>query len=106
MSACSRAGAATATSPRGRRNPPKADVIPKQLELFGRVRVDPYYWLNDRTNPKVKAYLEAENAYTDALMVSHQGLATFALRRDRGPDQASRRDGPCFRQWLLLLHAV
>jgi oligopeptidase B len=48
--------------------PPKADVIPKQLELFGRVRVDPYYWLNDRTDPKVKAYLEAENAYTGALM--------------------------------------
>ncbi len=54
--------------------PPKAEVIPKQLELFGRVRVDPYYWLNDRTNPKVRAYLEAENAYTDALMVHTKAL--------------------------------
>jgi oligopeptidase B len=43
-------------------------VIPKELESFGRVRVDPYFWLNDRTNPKVKAYLEAENAYTERLM--------------------------------------
>jgi hypothetical protein len=46
--------------------PPKAAVIPKKLEKFGRTRVDDYYWLNDRNDPKVIAYLEAENAYTDA----------------------------------------
>ena len=54
--------------PSGKPNPPKAAVIPKKLEKFGRTRVDDYYWLKDRTDPKVIAYLEAENAYTDDLM--------------------------------------
>jgi oligopeptidase B len=52
--------------------PPKAAVIPERLERFGRVRFDNYYWLKDRTNPKVIAYLDAENAYTDALMAPTQ----------------------------------
>ncbi|MFY9733347.1 MAG: S9 family peptidase, partial [Candidatus Acidiferrales bacterium] len=30
--------------------------------------VDNYYWLRDKANPEVKAYLESENAYTDAVM--------------------------------------
>jgi oligopeptidase B len=58
----------------GQIKPPQADVIARQLELFGRVRVDPYYWLKDRTDPKVKAYLEAENSYTDALMAHTKSL--------------------------------
>ena len=73
-SACSPAGPAMARTRALNRHRPAADVIPKQLELFGRVRVDPYYWLNDRTNPKVKAYLEAENAYTDAIMAHTKAL--------------------------------
>ena len=28
-------------------------------------RADPYYWMRDREDPAVIAYLEAENAYTD-----------------------------------------
>ena len=48
--------------------PPKATPIPKQLEKFGQTRVDNYYWLKERTDPKVIAYLDAENAYTDAMM--------------------------------------
>ena len=30
--------------------------------------MDNYFWLRDKKNPEVKAYLEAENAYTDAVM--------------------------------------
>jgi oligopeptidase B len=47
--------------------PPSATRIPKWLENFGRTRVDNYYWLKERTDPKVIAYLDAENAYTDAM---------------------------------------
>ncbi len=43
--------------------PPKAKKIPKQLEMHGDVRVDDYYWLNDRENPEVISYLEQENEY-------------------------------------------
>jgi oligopeptidase B len=54
--------------------PPKAEVIPKRLDRFGRARVDNYYWLKDRADPKVAAYLDAENAYTDALMAPTKAL--------------------------------
>ncbi|MDH5585781.1 MAG: S9 family peptidase [Nitrospirota bacterium] len=47
--------------------PPLAKSIPHALEQHGQVRVDPYYWLNDRTNPEVLAYLEKENDYATAL---------------------------------------
>ncbi|SMC64400.1 oligopeptidase B [Moheibacter sediminis] len=43
---------------------PKAKKIEKKLEIHGDVRVDNYYWLNDRENKEVIKYLEDENAYT------------------------------------------
>ncbi len=48
--------------------PPFAEIIPKELTIHGDTRVDNYYWLNERENPKVIAYLEAENAYKDAVL--------------------------------------
>ena len=48
--------------------PPVAKKVPKMTEINGRKLVDNYYWLRDKPNPEVKAYLEAENAYTDAVM--------------------------------------
>ena len=48
--------------------PPRAKTVPQQLEAHGDVRVDDYYWLRDRDDPEVVAYLEAENAYLDAMM--------------------------------------
>ena len=48
----------------------KAKKIDKILEKHGHQRNDPYYWLNDRENPEVIAYIEAENAYTEAQMAS------------------------------------
>src|SRR5438270_8261286 len=48
--------------------PPHAPRHPRQLEAHGRARTDDWYWLRDRDDPAVIAYLEAENAYTDAVM--------------------------------------
>jgi oligopeptidase B len=48
--------------------PPVAKIIPKELTAHGDTRIDNYYWLNERDNPEVMAYLEAENAYKDAMM--------------------------------------
>ena len=42
---------------------PIAKKIPTELVKHGDVRIDDYYWLNDRENPEVIAYLEQENAY-------------------------------------------
>jgi len=43
---------------------PKANQIPKELSIHGYTRQDPYFWLNERENPAVLDYLNAENAYT------------------------------------------
>lgn len=42
---------------------PKADKITKNLEMHDDLRVDNYYWLNDRDNEEVIDYLERENDY-------------------------------------------
>lgn len=46
--------------------PPVAEKIEKKLIMHGDTRIDPYYWLNDRENPKVIDYLNKENDYTKA----------------------------------------
>jgi oligopeptidase B len=48
--------------------PPVAAQRPHLLEAHGDRRIDPYYWLRDRQDPEVIAYLEAENAYTAEAM--------------------------------------
>ncbi|MGA2420655.1 MAG: S9 family peptidase [Candidatus Acidiferrum sp.] len=48
--------------------PPVAKKVPKTTEINGVNLVDNYFWMREKSNPEVKAYLEAENAYTDAVM--------------------------------------
>lgn len=55
-------------------NAPKAKKIDKILEMHGDRRVDPYFWLNERDNPEVISYLEAENQYCDAQMEDTEEL--------------------------------
>ena len=47
---------------------PVADRLPVRSQLHGEERIDDYFWLRDKPNPRVAAYLEAENAYADAVM--------------------------------------
>ena len=54
--------------------PPVAKKVPKATEINGRELVDNYFWLRDKPNPDVAAYLQAENAYTDAVMKPTEGL--------------------------------
>ncbi|MFC4097783.1 S9 family peptidase [Euzebyella saccharophila] len=46
---------------------PVAKKIPHQLEKHGDIRVDPYYWMNERENPEVVNYLNSENDYYNSL---------------------------------------
>jgi oligopeptidase B len=48
--------------------PPAATPVPHKTELHGETRVDDYFWLREKTNPEVIKYLEAENAYTAAVL--------------------------------------
>jgi oligopeptidase B len=54
--------------------PPIARIEHKETLLHGAVLVDDYAWLRDKENPEVTAYLEAENAYADAIMKPLSGL--------------------------------
>lgn len=49
---------------------PVAKKLPKKLKKHNEIRIDDYYWLNDRENPEVIDYLNQENSYYDA-MTSH-----------------------------------
>lgn len=49
--------------------PPHPEKKPKELTApKGQKRTDEYYWLNERENPAVRGYLEAENRYFDSVM--------------------------------------
>jgi oligopeptidase B len=54
--------------------PPVAKKVPRTTEVNGTTLVDNYFWLREKSNPEVRAYLEAENAYTDAVMKPTEGL--------------------------------
>jgi oligopeptidase B len=64
--------------------PPRAKIVPHTLSMHGDVRVDNYYWLNDRENPGVIAYLEAENEYTRAMMAHTEDLQRTLFEEIKG----------------------
>jgi oligopeptidase B len=47
---------------------PVAAKKPTELTIHGHTRIDNYYWLRERENPEVIAYLKAENAYREKMM--------------------------------------
>jgi oligopeptidase B len=50
--------------------PPVARKQPTPTHLHGQTLEDDYRWMREKDSPEVLAYLEAENAYTDASMES------------------------------------
>jgi oligopeptidase B len=55
--------------------PPVADKIHTEKPINGAVLVDDYAWLRERTSPKVRAYLEAENAYAEQVTADQKPFA-------------------------------
>jgi len=55
-------------------SPPQAPRRPHVVSAHGHDREDPWYWLRERDDPGVLAYLEAENAYKDEAMAPLRGL--------------------------------
>src|ERR1700733_598279 len=54
--------------------PPIAKQVPTERTHHGDTVTDPYAWLADPKDPEVIAYLEAENAYAEALTAGLAGL--------------------------------
>jgi len=48
--------------------PPMTEKKTKTTKIHSYSVIDDYFWLREKTNPEVIKHLEAENAYTDAVM--------------------------------------
>ena len=57
--------------------PPLTKRVPKVDIYHGDQREDDYFWLREKSDPKVATYLEAENTYADAMLAD-----TAALQED------------------------
>ncbi|MBI4351507.1 MAG: S9 family peptidase [Elusimicrobia bacterium] len=64
--------------------PPRAKKVPHELVKHGQARTDDYYWLKDRLNPEVTAYLKAENDYAEAAMGHTEKLQEKLFREMKG----------------------
>ena len=58
-----------------RRSLPVAEKIHTEKPINGAVLVDDYGWLRQRSSPKVRQYLEAENAYAEQVTASQKPFA-------------------------------
>lgn len=63
---------------------PKAAIKPKELITNGHKRIDNYYYLNERENPEVIKYLNAENAYLDQELAPVKGLQDKLFEEMKG----------------------
>lgn len=71
---------------------PVAEKRPVELELHDNIRVDNYFWLRDRENPEVIAYLDAENAHTARTLKPFEGLKNIVFEEIKArlqPDEES-----------------
>src|SRR6202162_426381 len=87
--------------------PPIAERRPRVLEAHGDSRVDPYYWLREKDNPEVIAYLEAENAYADLLMAPTEPLQERLYREILGRVQETDTSPPTlYKGWWTYTRSV
>lgn len=64
--------------------PPLAEKLPRELSAHNNIRVDPYYWMNNRDNPNVINYLKSENEYNDKMTAHTKELQTKLFKEMRG----------------------
>lgn len=75
---------------------PVAKVIPKKLKKFGEVRIDNYFWLNDRENPEVIDYLNQENAYYQEKTAHTKDFQTALFEEMKGRIKEDDQSVPYF----------
>ncbi len=72
------------TTPSFSMTPPVAGKIPWQELRHGETVTDDYYWLRNKTDPNVMAYLKAENAWTQAMTKNLKPLSTTLYKEMKG----------------------
>jgi oligopeptidase B len=68
----------------GNAQPPLARREPVEHLLHGDRRIDHYAWLREKQSPEVIAYLNAENAYTDAVLRGTESFQEHLYREMLG----------------------
>jgi oligopeptidase B len=87
--------------------PPVAPARPFELTAHGDTRRDPWFWLRDRDDPEVIAYLEAENAYTDAALAHTKAFQAELFDEIRGRIQETDVSAPVrFGPWDYFARTV
>ncbi len=76
---------------------PQAPKKPQLLEIHGHQRQDSYYWMNDRENPEVIAYLNAENAYLKEVMKPTESLQKQLFEEMKGRIKEQDESVPYFK---------
>ncbi|WP_335967290.1 S9 family peptidase [Galbibacter sp. PAP.153] len=64
--------------------PPIAEKKPMNLEKHGDIRIDNYYWMNERENPEVIDYLERENEYYKQMTAHTDSLEEKLFKEMKG----------------------
>jgi oligopeptidase B len=75
-------------------NPPMAKKVPRTTTLHGVTLTDEYGWLREKGTPEVTAYLEAENAYTEARTAHTAALRETVYNELLGRIKESDEDVP------------
>ena len=83
--------------------PPRAPQRPHRLEKYGDVRLDDYYWLRNREDPAVRAYLEAENAWLGESLAHASGLEETLFEEIKGRIRQTDMSVP-YREGAYLYH--
>ncbi len=81
-------------TPAPRAEPPIARRVPHVLTEHGDRRADDWFWLRDRDDPEVIAYLEAENAYADAMLAPLEPLRDQIFEEIRSRVQETDESAP------------
>jgi len=76
--------------------PPVAEKITHELKDHNQTRLDDYYWMNDRENPKVIDYLNAENDYTAAMMKHTEAFQKKLYKEMKGRIKETDESVPYF----------
>jgi oligopeptidase B len=94
------------TSPSEMQNitPPVAKQVPHELTIHGVTRVDPYFWMNERDNSDVIAYLEAENDYLKASLAHTEKFQELLFEEMKGKIQETDESVPYFKNGYFYYH--
>ncbi len=76
---------------------PQAPKKPQLLEIHGHQRQDWYYWMNNRENPEVIDYLNAENNYLKEVMKPTESLQKQLFEEMKGRIKEQDESVPYFK---------